>query len=108
MYLSSQLKQMRGVDKFKYLSRKIIRWFGGLFLAVGSVCGVSAIALISPGAAIGLSLVGAALFYWGTTRSKGVISSVVDIVIAMVATLLGVYSAARGKTYTLWNPAKSR
>lgn len=108
MYLTPQLKRMCAVDKFKYLSRKLVRWFGGLFLAVGAVSGVSAIALFSPIAVIGLTLVGAAIFYWGATSSKGVISLAVEIVIALVATLLGVFRAARGKTYAVWNPAKSR
>lgn len=108
MYLASQLKHMGALDKFKYLSRKFIRWFGGLFLAIGAICGLSAIAMFSPIFAIVLTLVGAVTFYWGAAASKGVISSVIEIVIALIATLLGVFRAASGKTYTVWNPAKSR
>lgn len=109
MYLIPKLKRMRALDQFKYLSRKLIRWFGGLFLVIGSICGLSAVAMLSPISAITLILVGAVIFFWGiTTSSKGFLSSVFDILIALIATQLGVFRAARGKTYTVWNPAKSR
>ena len=107
-YLTSQLKNMAAVDKFKYLSRKLVRWFGGLFLTVGALSGLAAIAILSPISAIVLGFWGAALFYWGAHSSKGAVSAAVEIVLAMVATLIGVFRAARGKTYIVWNPAKSR
>lgn len=108
LHLLGQLKTMKKVDKFKYFSRKFIRWFGGLFLSIGAVCGLGAIYLISPMIALVLILLFILVFYWGVNSSKGRISSLVEIVIALMATLVGVFRAIRGQTFSVWNPAKSR
>lgn len=108
MYLMPQLKQMKPVDKFKYSSRKFIRWFGALFVVVGAVSGICAVTILSPILAVFIAVLTALTFSWGMLSSQGVVSSVTEILIALFATLLGVFSAMRGKTFSVWNPAKSR
>lgn len=108
LHLVPQLRQMAGVDKFKYMSRKFIRWFGGLFLMVGVVAGVAWAFALSP--VFGLVTVGgvALACLLGATIQKGAVASVAEVVIALMATLLGVFRAMRGQTFVVWSPAKSR
>ncbi len=108
LHLVPQLRQMAGVDKFKYMSRKFIRWFGGLFLMVGVVAGVAWAFALST--VFGLVAVGgvALACLLGAKIQKGAVASVAEIVIALMATLLGVFRAMRGQTFVVWSPAKSR
>lgn len=108
MFLSPKLARMAVIDKFKYGSRKMIRWFGGFFLIVGCIAAGVAALLISPLVlAISVLLVG--LFLWlGMRAEKGALASIMEIIIALMATLLGVIRAIRGQTFAVWNPAKSR
>lgn len=108
LFLTPQLRRMGAVDKFKYISRKIVRWFGGLFLVVGAVLAGIAAALLSPSLLVAGAFVLASLVWIGMKTRSGPIASIVEIVIALLATLLGVYKAIRGYTFTVWNPAKSR
>lgn len=108
LHLVPQLRQMAGVDKFKYMSRKFIRWFGGLFLMMGVAASMAGAFALSNG--FGLLALGSVAIACliGATVKKGPIASVAEIVIALMATLLGVFKAMRGQTFAVWNPAKSR
>lgn len=108
LHLVPQLRQMDGVDKFKYMSRKFIRWFGGLFLMIGIVAGVAwAFALSTVFGLVALGGVAIACLL-GAKIQKGPVASVAEVVIALMATLLGVFRAMRGQTFVVWSPAKSR
>jgi cellulose synthase/poly-beta-1,6-N-acetylglucosamine synthase-like glycosyltransferase len=108
LHLLPKLRKMTGIDKFKYFSRKLLRWFGFSFLAIGTVCFVLSMSLISP--VIGVVAAGfISLFVFiGIRLNTGIISSIMDVVVALYATQIGVFQAILGKTYTVWNPAKSR
>lgn len=108
LHLVPQLDQMDGVDKFKYTSRKFIRWFGGLFLTIGVVAGVSWAFVLSPVFGLATAAVVAVACIIGVKVQKGTIASIAEIVIALMATLLGVLLAMRGQTFVVWSPAKSR
>ena len=108
VHLRPQLRQMRAIDRFKYASRKIVRWFGGVFILTGAIAAGTLAMRISPM----LYMVGAlavALTIWAGVRAKsGPFAALVDILIAYAATLQGVIKAMTGRTVTTWNPAKSR
>ncbi len=107
-YLRPQLRAMSALDRFKYASRKLVRWFGALWMLVG---GVSALALAwrcSPFAAIALFLAGLIALMLGLQMRRGPLAALVDLVLAYVATLRGVMLAMGGKTFATWSPAKSR
>lgn len=108
LHLMPQLKQMSGVDRFKYMSRKFIRWFGGLFLMVGVVAGVAWAFVVSPLLGLGSAAIVALACFLGLKAQKGVAAAIAEIVIALMATLLGVFRAMRGQTFVVWSPAKSR
>ncbi|WIA58737.1 glycosyltransferase [Sphingobium sp. WTD-1] len=107
-HLRPQLRRMAAIDRFKYASRKIVRWFGGAFILTGAIAAGALALRLSPmlymAGAIGL-----ALLAWIGLRSRGgPLAALVDIMIAYAATLQGVLKAMRGRTVTIWNPAQSR
>lgn len=107
-HLRPQLARMAAIDRFKYASRKIVRWFGGIFILAGAVAAGALAMRISPT----LYLIGAlavALLIWiGVRARSGPFAALVDVLIAYAATLQGVAKAMTGRTVTTWNPAKSR
>ena len=108
LYLRPQLARMSATDKFKYYSRKLIRWFGGLFLLAGFASATTFAAMVSPLAAIVLAAAVGGLAFLGSRAKKGPAGAVAEIVLALFATLFGVYRAMRGQTVVVWSPAKSR
>lgn len=108
VHLRPQLRRMAAIDRFKYASRKIVRWFGGLFLLGGAVAALLLALRISPWLALGGVLLAVALLILGWRAKGGPLAAIVDILIAYAATLQGVVKAMSGRTVTVWNPAKSR
>ncbi len=107
-HLRPQLRQMATIDRFKYASRKIVRWFGGAFLIIGAICAAILALRLSPILfLIGVAAVGM-LILAGVLARRGPIAAMVDVLIAYAATLQGVMKAMSGRTVTTWNPAKSR
>lgn len=107
-FLKSNLNNMAPLDKFKYLSRKYLRWFGGGFLIAGAIFFHAALLVESTVLfAIFLVLTASTVFVASKVKS-GPIASVAEIVIALIATQVGVIRAIRGATFQVWNPAKSR
>lgn len=107
-YLRPQLRRMSGLDRFKYGSRKIVRWFGGLFIAAGALAALALAFSLSPLVALVGVMVVLVLLVLGLRAKGGPVAAIVDILIAYAATLQGVFRAMRGRTVTVWNPATSR
>lgn len=107
-YLRPQLRRMALVDRFKYTSRKIVRWFGGVFLIVGAIAAIGVACSIDGRLALGLLGLGAVFALIASRVKSGPIAALFDILIAYIATLQGVIQAMRGRTFAVWNPAKSR
>lgn len=107
-HLRPQLRQMAAIDRFKYASRKIIRWFGGVFLCLGALAAVALAWRLSPWLCLGLCLCGAGLLWAGLRVRRGPFAAMVDVLIAYAATLQGVAQAMTGRTFAVWQPAKSR
>lgn len=107
-YLRAQLRQMSVRNRVKYVSHKLLRWFGGVSFALGAVFALSAIALVSiPAAAIAAGL-GALVLVISIRFRAGIISTVGEILLSTFATLFGVVQGMRGRTVATWSPAKSR
>lgn len=107
-HLRPQLRRMAAIDRFKYASRKIIRWFGGLFILTGAVAAGALVLRISPMLYLIGALVVALVIWRGIRARSGPFAALVDVLIAYAATLQGVAKAMTGRTVTIWNPAKSR
>jgi cellulose synthase/poly-beta-1,6-N-acetylglucosamine synthase-like glycosyltransferase len=101
-FLRPQLRRMSRRDRFKYFSHKFLRWFGGLFVLLGALLGLAAVATLSMPAA-GLLLLAAAL---ATSLSlqveRGALGKLGQIALATFATLYGVMQAMRGRTVATW------
>lgn len=108
LYLRPQLARMSGLDRFKYASRKIVRWFGALWMAIGCAAALALAWRCTPVAAMALFAGGLILLMLGLQMRRGPLAALVDLLLAYVATLRGVLLAMRGKTFTTWAPAKSR
>ncbi|KMS58533.1 MULTISPECIES: glycosyltransferase [Sphingobium] len=108
VHLRPQLRRLGALDRFKYASRKIVRWFGGLFILVGGLAAGALAMRVSPALYLAGAL-GVALLLWIGVRAKsGPVAALVDVLIAYAATLQGVAKAMTGRTVTVWNPAQSR
>ena len=107
-HLRPQLRRMAAIDRFKYASRKIIRWFGGLFILTGAVAAGALVLRISPMLYLIGALVVGLVIWRGIRARSGPFAALVDVLIAYAATLQGVAKAMTGRTVTIWNPAKSR
>lgn len=107
-YLRPQLRCMSARDRFKYISRKQIRWFGGLFLIVAAVSGLGVVATFSPIAAGILALLLIAAVSASNHVGGGYLAKGGEALLLTLATLFGVLKAMRGQTVTTWAPASSR
>lgn len=107
-YLRPQLRQMSAVDRFKYTSRKLLRWFGGVFLASTGIFALAAISTYSIELGVAALLVAASIGSMAFWSSRGPLAKVTDTVMAIFATLIGVFRGIRGETMATWAPAKSR
>ncbi len=107
-HLRPALRRMGALDRFKYASRKMLRWFGGLFILVGTLAGAALAWRLSPMLLLAGAALAALLVLVGARAKSGPLAALVDILIAYAATLQGVVRAMRGRTVTVWNPAKSR
>jgi hypothetical protein len=107
-YLRPQLRRMSRLDRFKYASRKFLRWFGGGALILGALAVALACALFSP-VLLGAYLTAGLAFIWiGQASGRGPIAKVFEIVLAMIATQIGVLNAMLGRTFQTWQPAQRR
>ena len=108
-YLWPSIRAAYGTgDLYKYISHKLLRWFGLVPLTAGAVLGLAG--LVAAGqpwlaaAALGLIVLALLLGRAGVP----LLGSLYQILLSIVATLLGVADALRGRTYQTWTPAVSR
>lgn len=101
-FLRPQLKRMSPRDRFKYLSHKLLRWFGGLFVALGLLFGLAAAASLSIAAAGLLLLLALIVLAISIQAKQGHIGKMGQIGLATFATLFGVLQAMRGRTTVTW------
>ena len=107
-HLRPKLRRMNRLDRFKYTSRKVMRWFGGAFLLAAAVFGLSAIAVLSVPVALGTLLAGLAGLGIVLATRTGPLAKLGEAFRAVFGTLLGVLRAMRGETFVTWSPATSR
>ncbi len=96
------------IDLYKYISHKLLRWFGLIPLTLAFF--FTAAALIVAGHS-GLALVFglvAVVFIMLGQRGVRPFSLISEMALAIVATLYGIFDSWTGKTYQTWAPAVSR
>lgn len=95
-------------DRFKYYSRKVLRWYGGMFLMLAGLFTLAAVATISTTMLLILAAASVVGILSMQVARGGPLASMREILLALFATLTGVFSGMRGRTYATWAPAKSR
>lgn len=107
-HLRPHLRRLPALDRCKYASRKLVRWFGALWLAMGGVALLALAWRIDPRVALALAALGAGAAGLGHRARSGSVAALWDMVLAYVATLQGVLQAMRGQVVVTWQPAPSR
>jgi hypothetical protein len=107
-FLRPQIKKMCARDRMKYVSRKMLRWFGGVFITLSALLALAAVATLSPVAALALLALAALIFITSLQIRSGLFATLCELTLATFATLVGVARGMRGQTMATWAPAKSR
>ena len=107
-HLAPSLRRLSARDRFCYASHKVARWFGGPALIVGTAAAVLSAALLSPGlglAAAGVVGAGGCVLW---RAERGALGALGAVLVALMATGLGVARAMRGEVVVTWAPAITR
>ncbi|MEQ8357005.1 MAG: glycosyltransferase [Kiloniellaceae bacterium] len=105
-----RLKRLPPLDLFKYVSHKVLRWFGIYFLIAGILAAVGWLLLQGLGGVALAGLVVGLLFYRaGRAGVPALLGKAVEILRAMAATGIGLLRSRRGERFQTWDvPASSR
>lgn len=108
-HLWPQLRAMGALDRYKYVSHRLIRWHGAAFAALSALFGLMFLgALVGPLWSLAALLGAVALVVAGWRTGAPGLSHLYELLRALWATLLGVYDSWRGVTYQTWQPVQSR
>lgn len=108
LHLWPQLSRMSLLNRFKYVSHKLLRWFGGLFLILALLSFLALCFLLSPRLGVLVVIVLALTVTLASKIGFKPLNSILEIALSMIATLWGVIKAIRGQTIQTWVPAASR
>lgn len=103
-----QLEQLDIINFYKYISHKLLRWFGIVWIALfvftfllGLIfSGLNAVAFV-------LCLGGVAIFWIGTVQNTPPVPQIMDILSSYTATGLGILKSIKGERFQTWSPAQS-
>ena len=101
-------RSLSQADQYKYISHKLMRWFGLVPLTMAVLSGAAALLIeqqylaFAVGASLAISVVAL-----GAARVAP-FSILLEILIAVAATFSGVIDSMKGRTYQTWTPAASR
>lgn len=103
-----RLRRMPLLDRYKYVSHKLLRWLVIYLLGVGVLAFLAGLALTGAVAiASALLISGLAALGMIALARKGFLATLRDIVGAFVATGIGVSRSLRGDRFQTWNPPAS-
>ena len=102
--MRQQIAQLSRVQRFKYISHKLLRWFSFFWLTLVGLFSISIawqLGLISP-----LIIIGS-LGTMAMLRNIRPFGKIAEIVLAMLATQIGIIKAMRGTTQAIWSTVRS-
>ncbi len=106
--LWSRLRAMPLLDRYKYVSHKLLRWIAIYLLVAGGTAILGGIALAGDGwVALGLLAAAVALSGASLAVRSGPLATIRDVLGAFVATGIGVARSLRGDRFQTWNPPAS-
>jgi len=102
-----RLRQLPAIDLYKYVSHKLLRWLTIYLLGFGLVALLAGVVLLNSAMALAFSVM-ALLGIGGIALARpGKIAALQDVLLAFVATGLGVWRSVRGDRFQTWNPPDS-
>lgn len=100
-----ELRRQDALTVYKYVSHKLLRWLSIYFLAASALTGVAALVLADYIEVAGtLIVLAAVLFVLGMQWTIKPLSQIVDVVLSLAGTGLGVWKSLRGESYQTWTP----
>jgi cellulose synthase/poly-beta-1,6-N-acetylglucosamine synthase-like glycosyltransferase len=105
-----RLRRLPPLDLFKYLSHKLLRWFGIYFVALGAICAALWLTLLGLPELVAAGIAASFLLYGaGRLGVPALLAKLVEILRAMLATGLGLLRSLQGERFQTWDvPASSR
>jgi cellulose synthase/poly-beta-1,6-N-acetylglucosamine synthase-like glycosyltransferase len=96
------------LDRYKYVSHKLIRWFTAYTLTAAALLTIIGLGLsLGPAAAAAITGAGLAVLALGYVVGLRPVTVVADILASFVATAIGVWKASQGHRIRVWEPAGS-
>ena len=106
--LRPKLARLSGLDRYKYVSHKLLRWFAVYLLAAGGLCLAAGLVAMGAWTLLLLCVLGAAaLLVAARLRPGSAPGKIVDIIAAFAATGLGIVRSLRGERFQVWTPPAS-
>ncbi len=106
--LRADLAKLSPLNRYKYVSHKLLRWFTAYLLAAAALCFAAGLAALGAwGLLVQCAMWGAAFLVVARLSPAGLFGRVLGIATAFVATGLGVAQSLRGKRFQVWTPPAS-
>jgi cellulose synthase/poly-beta-1,6-N-acetylglucosamine synthase-like glycosyltransferase len=104
-----RLRQLPATVVYMYLSHKLLRWLAAFNLLFAAVLGGIALAMLGvPALVLWAAAPAGFLLLWLSVRYQlEPLSSVAEILIALIGAAAGVLQSMRGHTFQTWTPAAS-
>jgi cellulose synthase/poly-beta-1,6-N-acetylglucosamine synthase-like glycosyltransferase len=105
-----RLRRLPLLDRFKYVSHKLVRWFGIYFFGLGALAAGAWLLQQGFGLLVLTGVLAAALLYAaGRAGIPKALAKLIEMLRAMVATGVGLLKSGRGERFQTWDlPASSR
>lgn len=102
-----RLCRLPAIDLYKYVSHKLLRWLTIYLLGFGCVALLAGVGLLSPATAAAGTVTALLLIGGIALARSGKIAALGDVLLAFVATGLGVWRSVRGDRFQTWSPPDS-
>ncbi|MBW4330289.1 glycosyltransferase [Stakelama sp. CBK3Z-3] len=109
LHVAPQLARMSWKNKYKYYSHRWLRWYGAASATIATIFALIGIGDLFGaawfGGALILIILGAATLFYSLVPG---LSKFSEMAKAILATMLGITDAWRGKRYQTWQPVQNR
>jgi len=109
LYQRKEIKKTTLINQFKFISHKLIRWWGAFFMLAANITFTFWGYSIGYGNELLATLAVTSMLFW-LLGSRGIpgISAVYEIILSIIATGIGVIKSLSGTEYRTWETAATR
>ena len=106
--LAPRLRRLGMLDRYKYISHKMLRWVSVYLLAISGLSLLGGLAATESWTALAIMLgVGVAVLLFGLVRPASLPGKLIDVALALAATGFGVLRSLCGDRFQTWTPPAS-